>query len=1365
MRKQKTHQTTSVTVGTKTYYVGSVQPARFIAAGVLAVLFAVFFTLPLLKNNHAAALALTWDGGGADNNWTTCANWSSDTCPGSGDALTFNSTSTKDSTVDASFAGVITSINITTGYSGTITLARSLQTTSTFTQSTGTFTASSFLLDVDGAFSATGGTFNASSGTMTFAAAFTTGASVTFNHNSGTVTFDGGTSATLTCNSKTFNLVTFNNSALKTVASSCTFPLGANPTVAGSGQITSAGTFSGSGTFTRPGGGGQLSFSAGAVLSGFTGISAVNFGVAGATLDLSGYSSYVTSGTTSISSGSLSLPSGADLNSALSITGGTFTAPSGTMTVAGALTISGSPTFNANGGTITFDGSGANVTLACNNVTFNSVTFAHTVNTKVVSSDCSMPLGASPTVGTSTASVTLSGTFSGSGTLSTTGTLTINSTGVLSGFTGYTATGLTITGATTNFSSYSPFSTSGTFTVQTSANVTLPSNADINNTFNLSTSSTLNMPNGSVFFAGTMTLNSGTTFNANSGTVVFDSSTTATLTCNSATFNLVSFTHTGTKTVASSCSMPLGANPTIPATVNLNGTFSGSGTLTSTFVFSMTSGSSISGFTGLSAAIFNIATVMDFASYTTFNVSGNFNMSGGTFGAPSGTFNLGGNFTITAGTYNHNNGTLNLNGSSTTTLSCSSATLFLVTFSHTSGTKTVSSNCTLPMGANPTLGGVGATTPVVVLQGTMTGSGTLTMIGTAGGGGLRFDSTAVFTGFNGVDVQSFNVNGGTISLAGYTTVNIGATLSLSSGTLTASENTMSLGGNLSIVGGTFVHNSGTMRFSGTQTVTLTCNNVTFNRVEFTHTSGTKVVTQTCTLPLGTDPTETATGDILNYGTLSGSGTLTTQDNTTLYIDSQGTLSGFTNFNGYNISLSGSVIDLASFSAFTVRNDLTIQNHASLKAPNANNLYVGGDLINQSGDGGLILPGMSGQNASAVDSAALSVTGDLDIRVNVKLASWQRGVTQGLIAKFDASASNQRSYQLQIDSTGLLWFEGSAIGSTTAYSAISTAAVTGYNGTAVWVRMTRNSTTGDVNFYTSTNGTSWTQLGTTVTATAGSIFDGTAPLVIGEKNNSISPSSGKYYRAQVRSNILDDGTGIVFDADFSSQTDGATSFTESSSNAATVTINGTYAKISGSGVGSFDANNGTVNLNGGDQEIQGDWTFHNLTKEVTTAAALTFPAGRTITVEGLLRLKGKGTQYLYLVSSSPGIQWLINRKGTSYMSKLVVKDSRHTNNTLVACFSIDNGNNTNWAFNTDVCYAAAAEASSTGDSEVVPTTETDDSEKETIVDTDDETSAAANQSFAQKYRWPIVVASLLVAGLGVWWLIGFMKRRNKEDDVY
>jgi len=1228
MIKQKNNQLTSVTVGTKTYYVGSVHPIKFMAAGLLAVLFAVLFTLPLSFYQEAHALALTWDGGGADNNWTTCANWSSDTCPGSGDALTFNSTSTKDSTVDASFAGVITSINITTGYSGTVTLARSLQTTSTFTQSTGTFTASSFLLDVDGAFSATGGTFNASSGSMTFAAAFTTGASVTFNHNSGTVTFDGGTSATLTCNSKTFNLVTFNNSALKTVASTCTFPLGANPNVAGSGQITSAGTFSGSGTFTRPGGGGQLSFSAGAVLSGFTGISAVNFGVAGATLDLSGYSSFVTSGTTSISSGSLTLPNGADLNSALSITGGTFNAPSGTMTVAGALTISGSPTFNANSGTITFDGSGANVTLSCNSVTFANVTFAHTVNTKVVSSNCSMPVGASPTLGTGTASITLSGTLSGSGTLATTGTLTINSGAVLSGFSGYTATGLTVTGATIDFSSYSPFSTAGTFTIQTSANVTLPVNADINNTFALSTSSTLNMPNGSVYFAGAVTLNSGTTFNAGIGTVVFDGTATATITCNSATFNFASFTHTtGTRTVSSGCTLPLGYNPTSTGTIGLSGTLSGTGTFTE--------------------------------------------------------------------------------------------------------------------------------------QGTIT-----------------INSTGVLSGFTGLVVETNLVmNGGTLDASSYTTFDVNGITTLSTGTLTAPSGNMNLAGIFIVVSGfTFNHNNGTVIFDGTNSVTLSCMGITFNKVVFANTAGTKYAGPNCTMPLGANPTVGQGGDVELRGTFSGTGTLSTSDSSNFKIFDYGTLSGFTGLDVGNLIVSGTTLSLSGYSDVSIAGDFTLQNGATFTAPSGT-FYIAGDLITQSGTSSLRLPGVRGENASTPDSAAVSIAGDIDIRVYAALDKWALGAAQGLLAKFDATGSNQRSYQIQIDASGFMFFEASANGSTTGYSATSTAAVTGYDGTPVWTRTTRNATTGDVKFYTSTDGSSWTQLGTTVTATAGAMFDGTAVLVVGEKNNSISPASGSFYRAQVRSNILDDGTGIVFDTDFSNHATGTTSFAESSSNAATVTINGSYAKIFAAGTSSFNANNGTVNLNGGDQAIQGDWAFNNLTKEVTSSQALTMPASGTVSVAGLLTLKG--TSYnapISVVSSSTGTRWNIARNGTSSILYAYIKDGNSTNGTILACKSVNGGNNINFAFNASDCDPAVASSSSsssssstssdaateeavTTDTEVTPTTNT-------IVDTSDQETNATQKSFGQRYKWQIIILSLVIAAGGIWWLILLARRRRQdEDEVY
>src|SRR6185369_4071845 len=93
---------------------------------------------------------------------------------------------------------------------------------------------------------------------------------------------------------------------------------------------------------------------------------------------------------------------------------------SGTMTLASGLTISGSPTFNANGGTITFDGGSA--TLSCNNVTFNLVTFNHG-GTKTINSNCNLPLGNNPTVN---GAITLNGTLSGTGTVTLNGSANVD---------------------------------------------------------------------------------------------------------------------------------------------------------------------------------------------------------------------------------------------------------------------------------------------------------------------------------------------------------------------------------------------------------------------------------------------------------------------------------------------------------------------------------------------------------------------------------------------------------------------------------------------------------------------------------------------------------------------------------------------------------------------------------------------------------------------------------------------------------------------------------------------------------------------------------------------------------------------------
>ncbi len=69
----------------------------------------------------AQAAIVTWDGGGADNNWNTVANWVGDVAPGTADVATFDATSVKNATVNANIS--VAGINLAGTYTGTITHA------------------------------------------------------------------------------------------------------------------------------------------------------------------------------------------------------------------------------------------------------------------------------------------------------------------------------------------------------------------------------------------------------------------------------------------------------------------------------------------------------------------------------------------------------------------------------------------------------------------------------------------------------------------------------------------------------------------------------------------------------------------------------------------------------------------------------------------------------------------------------------------------------------------------------------------------------------------------------------------------------------------------------------------------------------------------------------------------------------------------------------------------------------------------------------------------------------------------------------------------------------------------------------------
>jgi hypothetical protein len=211
----------------------------------------------------------------------------------------------------------------------------------------------------------------------------------------------------------------------------------------------------------------------------------------------------------------------------------------------------------------------------------------------------------------------------------------------------------------------------------------------------------------------------------------------------------------------------------------------------------------------------------------------------------------------------------------------------------------------------------------------------------------------------------------------------------------------------------------------------------------------------------------------------------------------------------------------------------------------------------SGTNYLYLPGVSGNYASAPDSAALSITGDIDLRALVAFDDWTPTSTHPIMAKRSGGTAATWSYEL-LNVSGSLriqWFDTGTGGFRNLTSSVVNSIT---DGTSKWVRATLDVDNGaagcTATFYTSDDAATWTTLGTAQTAaTIAAISDSTAALEIGSNQGGAGGQPGKFYRAQVLNGI---GGTIAFDANFTSGiTSGAqATFAESSSNAATVTIN-------------------------------------------------------------------------------------------------------------------------------------------------------------------------------------------------------------------
>ena len=151
----------------------------------------------------------------------------------------------------------------------------------------------------------------------------------------------------------------------------------------------------------------------------------------------------------------------------------------------------------------------------------------------------------------------------------------------------------------------------------------------------------------------------------------------------------------------------------------------------------------------------------------------------------------------------------------------------------------------------------------------------------------------------------------------------------------------------------------------------------------------------------------------------------------------------------------------------------------------------------------------------------SIIGDLDVAVNMKNPLWVGGGNQIPVAKW--ISDTDRSWALYLTNTGALRIQWSADGSTWVGDKTSTAVVAFADNTEGWIRVVIDVDNGaagnNVLFYTSTDGATWTQLGTTLT-TAGvtSIAASGSHYGISPRSSSALKGGTRIYEVWIRDGI-------------------------------------------------------------------------------------------------------------------------------------------------------------------------------------------------------------------------------------------------------
>lgn len=193
--------------------------------------------------------------------------------------------------------------------------------------------------------------------------------------------------------------------------------------------------------------------------------------------------------------------------------------------------------------------------------------------------------------------------------------------------------------------------------------------------------------------------------------------------------------------------------------------------------------------------------------------------------------------------------------------------------------------------------------------------------------------------------------------------------------------------------------------------------------------------------------------------------------------------------------------------------------------------------------------LAANRVTTADAAPLDIVGDTEWRVDIEPYSWRPAVPIMLASKWDGAG--QASWALHLNSAGAVVLTWTTSGFTaTSVSATSTASVATAGRKAIKITLDVNNGAAGwtVAFATSDtiNGT-YVALGSSVIgAPVTSVFSGTATLVVGSgfggtpTFTGYESFGGRYYGFSLRNGI---GGSEVAKADFTTQAEGATSFTD------------------------------------------------------------------------------------------------------------------------------------------------------------------------------------------------------------------------------